>query len=67
VLSDIPAHAELGFGALVSAGADDTEVAGVLTQALRDNGSVPNADGIASWDDVADQLVAIYDEARCLT
>jgi glycosyltransferase involved in cell wall biosynthesis len=67
VLSDIPAYAELGLGALVPANADDATVAALLTEALRDNGPGPNADGIASWDDVADQLVAIYDEARCLT
>jgi glycosyltransferase involved in cell wall biosynthesis len=67
VLSDIPAHAELGRGSLVSAGADDAEVAAVLTQALRDSGPGPGAEGIASWDDVAGQLVALYDEARCLT
>jgi glycosyltransferase involved in cell wall biosynthesis len=67
VLSDIPAYAELGLGSLVPAGADDAHVAAALTQALRDNGPGPSADGIASWDDVADQLVAIYDEARCLT
>jgi glycosyltransferase involved in cell wall biosynthesis len=67
VLSDIPAYAELGPDALVPANADDAQVAAVLTQALRDNGPGPSADGIASWDDVADQLVTIYDEARCLT
>jgi glycosyltransferase involved in cell wall biosynthesis len=67
VLSDIPAHAEFGLGALVPAGAGDADVAAMLTQALRDNGLGPGADGIASWDDVAGQLVSIYDEARCPT
>ena len=65
VLSDIPAHREFGVTGLVPVHAGDATVAAALADAL----SCParqSAD-IASWDDVAAQLVALYENARCLT
>ncbi|HEX4704691.1 MAG TPA: glycosyltransferase family 4 protein [Pseudonocardiaceae bacterium] len=64
VLSDIPAHAELGRATrLVSAAACDAEVAAVLTEVLRDKGPGPSADGMPTWDDVAARLVELYDRS----
>lgn len=64
VLSDIPAHREFGVGELVSTDATDAEVAAALTRAL--TGPVPPAVEIPSWDDVAAELVALYENARVM-
>ncbi|HEX4720986.1 MAG TPA: glycosyltransferase family 4 protein [Pseudonocardiaceae bacterium] len=62
VLSDIPAHREFGVDELVPADATDAEVATALTRAL--TGPVPPAVEIPSWDDVAAELVTLYEKAR---
>lgn len=63
-LSDIPAHREFGVE-LVPASATDEDVSAVLSRAL--HGSARPSVPIMSWDDVAAELIALYENTRVPT